>query len=82
MEENLNQDEMNTLNAEKIVSDLIEILFSRRSNPPKTDCLMEQCDSLLEKFQRQIGKWYNNSNLKCPFHSVEIAGFFCHSDFT
>ena len=63
MEENLNKAEMNSLNAEKIASDLIEILFSRRSNPPKTDCLMEQCESLLEKFQRQIGEWYNNSNL-------------------
>ena len=71
MEEKLNQAKINSLNTEKIVSDLIEILFSRRSNPPKTDCLMEQCDSLLEKFQRQIGKWYNDSNLKCPFHSVE-----------
>ena len=70
MEENLNKAEMNSLNAEKIASDLIEILFSRRSNPPKADCLMEQCESLLEKFQRQIGKWwYNNSNLilKCPY---------------
>ena len=56
MEEKLNQVESNSLNAEEIVSDLIKILFSRRSNPPKTDCLMEQCDSLLEKFQRQIGK--------------------------
>ena len=57
MEEKLNQAEINSLNAEEIVSDFIKILFSRRSNPPKTDCLMEQCESLLEKFQRQIGKW-------------------------
>ena len=82
MEEKLNQAEINSLNAEEIVSDFIKILFSRRSNPPKTDCLMEQCESLLEKFQRQIGKWYNNSNIKWAFHSVEISGFFCHSYFT
>ena len=55
MEEKLNQAENKSLNAEEIVLDLIKILFSRRSNPPKTDCLMEHCDSLLEKFQTQIG---------------------------